>query len=201
MATQKTSTTKRTTKKTELISNDTNEEVIEDIQQIKKTSESKAGKRLARKSIQTQTIEMDKSRRVPVLSVSSFPVGYNCKLTNMFIKWSNYGEEHSMTIEEILMMNAESEDFLHEPWLIVDDEEFAEAMNLKDLYELIFEIEDLDTFYGQRIITIENKLDKLPSGTRKNLITRTIKMINDGYFNNLGVIKLFKNKYGINIEI
>lgn len=199
MATQKTNTTKRnTTKKIEPILDNVNGEIVDNTQQ---SNEKKAGKRLARKSVQTQTIEMDKNRKVPVVSVSSFPVGYNCKLNNMFLKWSNYGEEHTMSIEEILMMNAESEDFLHEPWLIVDDEEFAEAMNLKDLYELIFEIEDLDTFYGQRIITIENKLDKLPSGTRKNLITRTIKMINDGYFNNLGVIKLFKNKYGINIEI
>ena len=84
---------------------------------------------------------------------------------------------------------------------MIDDEEFAEVYHLTDKYELIYEIEDLNQFYSQRIIIIEEKMDRLSSELRKNLILRTIKMFDDGELNNIGIMKMLKRKYGINIEI
>lgn len=200
MVTKKATTTKKvsaTQKKAEV-----NEKIKKDeVVQEPVIEESKAGKRLSKRKKESKLVNIDLKRIVPVVSVSNFPVGYKCKLDNRFLTWAKYEEEHSMSIEEINMMNGESEDFLHEPWLIVDDEEFVEVYKLTDLYDLIFEIEDLGEFYSQRMIVIEQKLDRLPSNTRQNLLNRTIKMINDGYLDNYNVVKLLKNKYGIQIEI
>ena len=44
-------------------------------------------------------------------------------------------------------------------------------------------------------------MDKLSPEIRRNLILRTLKMIDNGELNNIGVIKMLKRKYGINVEI
>lgn len=147
------------------------------------------------------TVDIDTKRKVPVMSLVSYPVGYQCKLSPLFLTWTEYGEQHEMTIEEINMMNSESNDFLHEPMLIVDDEEFAETYGLMDLYERIFELEDLDEFYNQRPQVIQKKIDLLSKGARKNLFLRTIKMIKQGKLSNLSVLRLLRDSYGLAIEI
>ena len=192
-------TTKNTTKKNveqneekEIKQNTTIEEQVED----------KTPKRIsANRFKKTNTYNLDPKREVPVTSMVSYPVGYQCKLSPIFLSWDKYGDEHTMSIEEIGMMNSEYSGFIQDPILMIDDEEFAEVYHLSEKYELIFELEDLNTFYNQRIITIEEKMDKLSPEIRRNLILRTLKMIDNGELNNIGVIKMLKRKYGINVEI
>ena len=101
-------------------------------------------------------------------------------------------------------MNNESSLFLHEPLLMVDDEEVMEALNLTDLYNTLFEIEDLDSFCNNSISTIKNKLDTMPKTLRQQVITKMITAINVGSLkckNLLGIMKMLKNDYDIDIEI
>lgn len=149
----------------------------------------------------TNIYNLDPKRVIPVVSMVSYPVGYQCKLSPIFLSWDKYGDEHGMTIEEIGMMNSEYSGFIQDPIFMIDDEEFSEVYHLNEKYELIFELEDLTTFFNQRVITIEEKMDKLSSEIRRNLILRTIKMVDGGELNNIGVIKMLKRKYGINIEL
>lgn len=181
-------------------------------EQIKETSEQTLKEEIIEKPKQGRisdrfkkqtfsTIDINTKRKVPVMSLVSYPVGYQCKLSPLFLIWTEYGNQHEMTIEEINMMNSESNDFLHEPMLIVDDEEFAEVYGLMDLYERIFELEDLDDFYSQRPQVIQKKIDLLSKGARKNLFLRTIKMIKQGKLSNLSVLRLLRDTYGLEIEI
>ena len=117
------------------------------------------------------------------------------------LKWTQYGDEHMMSIGELLYMYSESKKYLTAPWLLVDDEEFAEVLNLKELYEAIFDSEDLERFYSAQLLKIKRKLEELPSGVRKELLNRTVMAINSGELNNLSVVKLLKQEYGIDVEI
>ena len=194
---------KNTTKK---ITNEEKEEKIEDNnvvekQEIVKEETPKTTRISANRFKKTNTYNLDPKREVPVVSMVGYPVGYKCKLSPIFLTWDKYGDEHTMTIEEIGMMNSEYSGFIQDPVFMIDDEEFAEVYHLTDKYELIYEIEDLNQFYSQRIIVIEEKMDRLSSELRKNLILRTIKMFDDGELNNIGIMKMLKRKYGINIEI
>ena len=192
-------TTKNTTKKN---IEQSEEKEIQQNTVIEELVEDKKPKRIsANRFKKTNTYNLDPKREVPVTSMVSYPVGYQCKLSPIFLSWDKYGDEHTMSIEEIGMMNSEYSGFIQDPIFMIDDEEFAEVYHLTDKYELIFELEDLNTFYDQRIITIEEKMDKLSSEIRRNLIMRTLKMIDNGELNNIGVIKMLKRKYGINIEI
>lgn len=167
--------------------------------------ESKVGKRLTRGKRQLQnyidTDKLDKKRKVPVVSVSSGTVGYICKTMPQTLIWSEYGDEHIMSIEELLVMYSQEKQFLTEPWLIVDDAEFAEVMLLEELYETVFEIEDLEEFYAQQLLVVKRKINNLPSGTRRELLNRTVNAINEGSLNSLAVVKLLKTEYNIDVEI
>jgi chaperonin cofactor prefoldin len=164
--------------------------------------EPKAGKRISGNRFKNNNMKnLDPKRIVPVTSMVGYPVGYQCKLSPVFLSWEGYGEEHTMSIEEIGMMNSEYSGFLQDPIFMIDDEEFAEVYNLNEKYELIFELEDLNEFYNQRVIEIEKKMDKLSPEIRNNLILRTLKMVDNGELNNIGIVKMLKRKYGINVEI
>jgi hypothetical protein len=192
---------KNTTKKS------TNEEKLEDSnvtieeKEVVKEETPKTTRISANRLKRTNTYNLDPKREVPVVSMVGYPVGYQCKLSPIFLSWDKYGDEHTMTIEEIGMMNSEYSGFIQDPIFMIDDEEFAEVYHLTEKYELIFELEDLNKFYTQRIIIVEEKMDKLSSELRRNLILRTLKMFDDGELNNIGIMKMLKRKYGINVEI
>lgn len=201
-----TTTTKSKQSKAKMVENTVIETKLKsnDIEgEVKRIEERpKAGRRFTKRKQSELSIDLDKTRKVPVVSMASHPVGYQCKLQNIFFKWANQGDEHEMTIEEVLLMNSEHEDYLRaKPLLIVDDEEFIEALGLENLYNLIFEIEDIEKFYSQNISTIENKLDQLPQGTRDSFINRTINSLQDGTLSNMEVLRLLKRKYNLEIDI
>lgn len=176
------------------------EEVSENKSEIKE--ESKAGKRLTgRKAKNDRLINLDRNRIVPVVSVSNFTVGYRTKETNTMLIWNNYGDEHEMKISEVISMLGESEKFLKQPWLIVDDEEFMEAMNLGELYDLVFDLEDLDKFFKQPAYKIKEELNKLSATMRTDVLNRAVAMIYNGEINNLQLVQFLKREYKIDINI
>lgn len=175
---------------------------VKEVEAVKVETEEPKSKRLNRKNRQQgSVINIDRKRTVPVVSVSDFPIGYNCKLTNMYIKWANYGDEHYMPIEEVLNMNSDSEKYLRTPWLIVDDEEFMNVMGLSELYDLVFELEDLDKFFKQGVRTIKEKLNELSQGMRNDVLNRAVSMVYNGEINNLAVVSMLKREFHIDIDI
>lgn len=164
--------------------------------------ENKVGKRLSgRKTKNDKLVSLDRNRIVPVVSVSNFTIGYKAKETNTMLIWNNYGDEHEMKIGEVISMLGESEKFLKQPWLIVDDEEFVEAMNLGELYDLVFDLEDLDKFFKQPAYKIKEELSKLSSTMRNDVLNRAVSMIYDGEINSLQLVQFLKKEYKIDINI
>lgn len=164
--------------------------------------EIKTGKRLSgRKAKNDKLINLDRDRTVPVVSVSNFTVGYRAKETNTMLIWNSYGDEHEMKIGEVISMLGESEKFLKQPWLIVDDEEFVEAMNLGELYDLVFDLEDLDSFFKQPAYKIKEELNKLSPNMRTDVLNRAVAMIYNGEINSLQLVQFLKKEYKIDVNI
>lgn len=160
-------------------------------------------KRMMRQTNKSALEFKDKKRMIPLVCMVNHRVGYKCKTNNMFIIWDGQGDEHEISIEEAQYMFAESQEYLKN-WLLADDEEFVEVMGLKDLYELIFEIENIEKFYSQRMIQIEKKLDAMPNSIRQELLNRTAVEINDGSLNTpnvLAIIKLLRDKYNVELDV
>lgn len=158
--------------------------------------------RLRSKTDTINTDNLDKHRRVPVISVCSGTVGYQCKLSPNFLVWEQYGDEQEISIGELLIMYSQAKSFLVDPILLVDDEEFADTFKLTDKYESIFNTEDLEAFYKKGSTTIiKNKILELPDSIRKQVLTRTVIAINNGELNNLNVIKMLKKEFDLDVEI
>lgn len=148
--------------------------------------------------------DLDMKAQVPVRKICFGQVGYRCKTVNRFLEWNTDGAENMMTIEEVLNMNNTSPKFFHTPKLIIDDVEVMKALGLTELYNTLFEVEDLNVFYGNQLSYVSNKLSEMPKDLRNEVITRTVNMIASGELktnNMLGIIRLLKNTYGIDIEI
>ena len=178
------------------------EQPIEIQEEKVEKKESKAGKRLSgRKSKNDKLISLDRERVVPVVSVSNFTIGYRTKETNTMLIWNSYGDEHEMKIGEVINMLGESEKYLKQPWLIVDDEEFMEAMNLGELYDLVFDLEDLDAFFKQSEYKIKEGLDRLSVSMRNDVLNRAVAMIYNGEINNLRLVQFLKKEYKIDINL
>lgn len=207
MPVTKKSTTKKTATTKDAVK--VKEEVVkptENVEEIKQETsvEQKPTRRRLTKNKRQEMFDLDLKAQVPVRKIGCGTIGYQCKTVNRFLLWSEPDSEYMMTIEEVLNMNNESSLFLHEPLLMVDDEEVMEALNLTDLYNTLFEIEDLDSFCNNSISTIKNKLDTMPKTLRQQVITKMITAINVGSLkckNLLGIMKMLKNDYDIDIEI
>lgn len=199
--TKKAATTKDAVKVKEEVVKPT--ENVEEIKQENLVEKKPTRKRLTKNKRQ-EMFDLDLKAQVPVRKIGCGTIGYQCKTVNRYLLWSEPDSEYMMTIEEVLNMNNESSLFLHEPLLMVDDEEVMEALNLTDLYNTLFEIEDLDSFCNNSISTIKNKLDTMPKTLRQQVITKMITAINVGSLkckNLLGIMKMLKNDYDIDIEI
>ena len=188
------------TKKKEEVNKTIVETKVENIQAQEEPV--KTSSRLTRrKNKNDKLINIDRNRVVPVVSVSNFTVGYKSKETNTMLFWNSYGDEHDMKIGEVINMLGESEKFLKQPWLIVDDEEFVDAMNLGELYDLVFDLEDLDAFFKQPTHKIKEELDKLSASMRSDVLNRAIAMISNGEINSLALVQFLKKEYKIDINI
>ena len=199
--TKKAATTKDAVKVKEEVVKPT--ENVEEIKQETLVEKKPTRKRLTKNKRQ-EMFDLDLEAQVPVRKIGCGTIGYQCKTVNRYLLWSEPDSEYMMTIEEVLNMNNESSLFLPEPLLMVDDEEVMAGLNLTDLYNTLFEIEDLDSFCNNSISTIKNKLDTMPKTLRQQVITKMITAINVGSLkckNLLGIMKMLKNDYDIDIEI
>lgn len=180
-------------------------EIVKEVKEeviLKEKKTSRLSGKMRTKSDTINTDNLDKKRRVPVISVCSGSVGYQCKLSPNFLIWEEYGDENEMTIDELLIMYSQSKLFLTEPIILVDDEEFADTFRLTDKYSAIFDTEDLNDFYKSgNSNSIKNKIMDLPEGIRKQVLTRTVIAINKGELNNLAVIKMLKKEFDLDVEI
>ena len=97
-------------------------------------------------------------------------------------------------------MMGESEKYL-KSWLIVDDMEVIEAFDLENLYETIFEMEDLESFFKTNQRNIKEKLGMLPINMRNDVLNRAVSMIYNGEISDLRIVSMLKKEYNITIEI
>lgn len=171
--------------------------------EVKSEVEENTPKRLIKRD-KIKAIEIkDKKRLIPLVCMAHHRVGYQCKLSSLFITWDGYGDEHEISIEEAQKMNSESSEFLR-TWLLADDEEFVEAMGLSELYKLKFETEDIEKFFSQRMMVIKEKLENMPTGLRSELLNSVANKIVTGTLeipNLISLIKLLREDYNIEIDI
>lgn len=108
----------------------------------------------------------------------------------------NYGDEHEMTVGDLLGMSGNSKIFLTAPWIIVDTEDdvILEKLGVKEIYENIALVEDVEELFSQPISEISRRLDLTPKAYKENLATTVAKLIEEERLYDTRVIRLLEEK-------
>lgn len=108
----------------------------------------------------------------------------------------NYGDEHEMTIGDLLGMSGNNKIFLTAPWIIVDAEEdiILEKLGVKELYRNIALVEDVEELLSQPLTEISRRLDLTPKTYKENLATTIVRLIEEEKLYDTRVIRLLEEK-------
>lgn len=216
MATRKTtaSTSKTTTSKTneETQSVDVNAQLQKQLEEMQKQM-ALLTKQLESKDVELEKAEkekeeakrkskqLDKNRRVPVRSVREGGLTYVSKSTGLTTTWSAYGDEQFMEVEELIRMKASSPTFLGRPWIVIDDEDVVEYLGLKDTYDKIIPVEEMDGFFKKNVEYIEELIKKAPKGTKELVASRARRLVQKGELDSNKVIKLLEKLLEIDLSM
>jgi hypothetical protein len=120
--------------------------------------------------------------------------------TKIEYNWSIKGDIDSLPVSEILAMETASKRFLHTPWLIVDDERIIQALDLKQTYDLIKKVEDIDELIKLDKRQIERIFEELPTQYKNNFRNEIYKKVKSRELNNLTTIDDLSDILKVNLK-
>lgn len=132
-----------------------------------------------------------KDREVRITSCNKRVIFKN-KKTGEVHKWLDTGDDLYLTVDEILTMDNQSHKFLRTPWLLIDDPEVVEAMGLKDMYDLIERVQDIDTFVTLPLDQIEADVNQLTKGFKGTLARLIDEKVENKELRDILVIRKFE---------
>lgn len=144
-----------------------------------------------------KTIERD--MMVPCRNLTSGQLIYVSKKTGLETLWSEYGDEEYLDVAELLTMRSSQPKFLKHPWLLVDDEDVAEYLGLRDIYKSIIPIDEVEDFFLLNATEARDMLPKLPKGTKELISEKARQGIQDGTLNNLQLIRVLEQELHLDL--
>ncbi|MBL4950991.1 hypothetical protein JK635_01895 [Neobacillus sp. YIM B02564] len=145
--------------------------------------------------------QLDQDILIPCRNVTDGMLVYISKKTGLETTWVEHDAEEYLTVGELLTMRASQPKFLTEPWLVIDDEDASEYLDLKKLYDKLVGIEDLDEFFEKPVSEMEEILNKIPRGLKETIGIRARKKIEDESLYDTRKIKLIEEKLKIDLSI
>lgn len=104
---------------------------------------------------------------VLVKSISG-TVTFKSPKTGVTYSWLEIGDEEWLSVDEVLQMETKSKKFLHEPWLVVMDDEINEVLGIKEITDVVSELDDIDEILEEYTVAeIEEMLNKSSKGYRE----------------------------------
>lgn len=140
------------------------------------------------KKITKSYLRTIKDREVVVRSVVGI-VSFKSPKTNITYRWREIGDEEILTVEEILNMETRSKRFLHTPWLVIEDEEVVEGLELTQLYKAIEKIEDIEELLDMDVYDIDELFKKVPHEYKKTFAGVIFEKVNSGEIRDIVLIK------------
>ena len=125
--------------------------------------ENKTVGRTAKKN--KSTLRRDRGEEDVLVKSVAGTVTFKSPKTGVTYSWLEVGDEEWLSVDEILQMETRSKKFLHEPWLMVMDDEINEILGLKEVTEVVSDLENIDEILEEYTIAeIEELLNKSSKG-------------------------------------
>ena len=146
------------------------------------------------------SLYQDRTREIPVRSCINGRVIYKSKKTGVTYKWLEKGTYEILTIDELLIMESQSQKFLHSSWLMVDDEEVIEAFNLQELYDLVAKVEDIDSFINMSLGEQKQIYNKLPKTLQNQVYNHIYNKVETGEIDSKSKIRELEELVQMELE-
>jgi hypothetical protein len=181
------------------LKNDKLESILEGLHQPPTTPEVKDEEVVKTVKVEPKKRVIERNELVSCRNITSGRLTYISKKTGMETVWSQFGDEEFIEVAELLTMKTSQPKFLKEPWLFIEDEEIAEHLGLKQLYENIIPIDEVDEFFSLTASEARLIVPKLPKGMKTLIAEKARKGIQDGSFNNLQLVKLLEQELNLDL--
>lgn len=130
--------------------------------------------------------------KIIVESVSDNIV-YKSAKSGIVYRWNKTGDSDILTVREIINMDNASKRFLRTPWLKVNDERVIEALGLKDLYDLLEKVSDIDLLTKMSTPELERLFERLPKEYKEDFRDSIISKIRNKELRDLNVIEVLSD--------
>lgn len=191
-------TKKTTTRKTNTKASQTVEPVeAVEVEKVTNTVETTTPQPVAKPK---KRLEINRDDLIPCrASVQSLV--YVSKRTSEKFEWSDFGDIQYITLGELITMKSTQPRMLKEGWLIVDDEEAIEQLGLAKMYGNLFEIDNMDEFFGLSESEIKRILTNMPRGFKNSIATFAREKIESGELDSNRKIKLLEDLLDVDLKI
>lgn len=142
---------------------------MEQAQQVETVKENKIEHKSVGKTSKKNksTLRRDRGEEDVLVKSVAGTVTFKSPKTGVTYSWLEIGDEEWLTVDEILQMETRSKKFLHEPWLMVMDDEINEILGLKEVAEVVSDLENVDEILEEYTVgEIEELLNKSSKGYR-----------------------------------
>lgn len=165
--------------------------------QVKESSDEQVKTKATRQK-QTRK-KIDKEADYPCKSLVHGNLTYISKKTGMEVTWSEFGDEEWIEFSELQTMKSSQPRFLKEPWLFIDDPDVAEFLGLKQVYDNIISVEEIENFFKLTPKKAKEILKKAPRGIKDTIADKSRKGIEDGSLNNIQIIRVIQEELQIDL--
>jgi hypothetical protein len=179
--------------------NDELEKILADLQSQKDREEVTEEVKVGKKPEPPKKKKIERDMSVPCRNLTSGRLTYISKKSGLETIWSEFGDEEYLEVAELLTMKSSQPKFLKEPWLFVDDEDVAEYLGLKQLYQSIIPIDEVEDFFRLSANEAKKVIPKLPKGTKTLIGEKARQGIQDGTLNNLQLVRLLEQELQLDL--
>lgn len=114
------------------------------------------------------------------------------------------GDENPVEYQDLLAALMGKKKSVMAPYIVIDDEELLEDVKwkqVKQIYDDMFAIKDMDGFLALPFNEFEQTFNKLPVGVKKNVMLEISARVRDGRFSEMRKIRLVDEACNSNIAV
>lgn len=92
--------------------------------------------------------------------------------------------------------------YIFEPRIIVEDDDFVQQNpTLKDIYNKMYTVKDIEELLSYDAPTIEDTLNTLPNSTQETVLSIAASMVKDGRLDSVSKIRVLDEHYGVQLML
>jgi len=172
------------------------DEVIKEVPEVTETKDEKPTSKQRK-----QKLQIDRNELVPCRNATDGQLIYKSKKTSEIVTWSDYGDVEFIEVGELLTMKASQPKFLTDVWLVIDDEEVVEYLNLQEVYKNLADIDDIESLFAKSPTELREITVKLPKGLKETVATKARKMIESGDLYDTRKINVLEQTLNIDLKL